>query len=851
MVGVFYLLAACQVAVALTLCGASAAAWARAVIADHARVWHANLGMALMSLFVGLWWVIASPDTHVELLTAIGPTLPGALWRASVRIAVMALGLQVVVMTIGGVLDRGRRRGSVEALTSLIAMLPAVIVGGILCALMWSVTLVGMPVDVGDPSPLGLVVLLSVTGVVVSTGLNAGLLGRVLASHDRQDRRMGLVALAFPTLVLMGVSMLLFGLAIRGAGVAGLAAKGLWGFGPGPDSNSWLGAVALRFVQSYLGAVCCLSLGACVAFRITPTASSLKRTVTGAPLSAAGQAQDDSSSGALPAQTSPAVATSSHLHGTVVSSEISSHAPVLKARHYATLAFVASVLAFYASLVPMKYHAMPWAEAVEHFKKIPYYHLGIGRRADLMANFVLFVPLGYLAMGACEVGRRVRTWLLAVTVPMVLAFYLAWSAAIEFVQIFFPPRTVSQNDLYAQALGAAAGVVLWFAIGSWVHGKLDDALAHWHSPTSRKRLAQLYLLFLVGYSLLPMDFTMDPSLWAGKWKTMSLLTGLHGMSWLTINTGLVKNMVAFVPVGVILLLGWESTSRRRTVSQALAMAFALAFGVEFVQFFVYSGVSSLLGMASSTFGALMGILIATRGMSDEGTLPSSDEVSSSIRNTALGLAWPTYLLALLAVLWHPLRFDLRIEHLREGWSTFINWPFKWYYYSGEWEALNKVTVCMVLFAPVGVMTCWKMGSPRKWGRGLFVSAVIACVIGVAIEMGQAGVIRKEVYLDPDKVVKGRPFIADDLSSLHQSIDVTSPTLSKGMVLREGATPDITDVMAYILGAMGGYVVADLFFSRKKLGESDGPRHSDERTTDVTAAGNATMAPSNVRTTSPS
>ncbi|HBU29082.1 MAG TPA: hypothetical protein DEB56_05035, partial [Thiobacillus sp.] len=57
----------------------------------------------------------------------------------------------------------------------------------------------------------------------------------------------------------------------------------------------------------------------------------------------------------------------------------------------AALAYSAFVL--YGSLVPLEFRAIPWDEAVAQFAAMPFLRLGIGSRADWMANLLLFIPL--------------------------------------------------------------------------------------------------------------------------------------------------------------------------------------------------------------------------------------------------------------------------------------------------------------------------------------------------------------------------------------------------------------------------------------------------------------------------
>jgi hypothetical protein len=77
-----------------------------------------------------------------------------------------------------------------------------------------------------------------------------------------------------------------------------------------------------------------------------------------------------------------------------------------------TVAYTAFVI--YGSLVPLQFKARPLSEAWEFFRHIPYLELGIGSRADWVANILLFVPLAFLWLGAVwpergQIGKTVAS----------------------------------------------------------------------------------------------------------------------------------------------------------------------------------------------------------------------------------------------------------------------------------------------------------------------------------------------------------------------------------------------------------------------------------------------------------
>ena len=174
------------------------------------------------------------------------------------------------------------------------------------------------------------------------------------------------------------------------------------------------------------------------------------------------------------------------------------------------------VFVVYGSLVPLEYEPMPWGEALARFRDIPFLQLGIGSRADWVANLLLFVPLAYLWLGALW-PRRGTAARLAVSL-LLWAALAGLALAIEFTQIFFPQRTVSQNDVLAEGLGGLLGIGLWWWTGEAVARWLGGWRAARGATHVAERLLLAYLLVLFGYSLLPLDLTISPVEVYHKWQ---------------------------------------------------------------------------------------------------------------------------------------------------------------------------------------------------------------------------------------------------------------------------------------------------------------------------------------------
>lgn len=390
------------------------------------------------------------------------------------------------------------------------------------------------------------------------------------------------------------------------------------------------------------------------------------------------------------------------------------------------LAFV-----IYGSLVPLDYHALPWDTAVARFREIPFLDLGIGSRADWMANLLLFIPLAFLWTGALAHGRppivaallTLLTWLLAA----------ALSLGIEFTQLFFPQRTVSQNDIAAEALGALIGGACWWGFGG--------RLLAWHDGWRRarepadlaERAAWTYLAVLMGYNLLPLDLTISVVEIYHKWQEGKLnlipFAGLPADP-AHILFELATDALLWVPLAWL----WHARPGRDSV-KVWRMTFLAVAGLEFMQLFVYSRVSDITDLFTGALGAGLGAWLGGRRF--RRALPRHEARSPSAhwQRLTIALGW---ILVLMGVFWYPFDFRAEGDFVRERMAFLDRVPFQVYYFGTEFRAITEVFHKTLFFAPLGgLLAWWVSGLSWRW-RGYAAAASMLAIIGVAlgIELGQ-------------------------------------------------------------------------------------------------------------------
>ena len=408
-------------------------------------------------------------------------------------------------------------------------------------------------------------------------------------------------------------------------------------------------------------------------------------------------------------------------------------------------AFIAiGYLAFviYGSLVPLHFRTMPWEQAVATFSNIPYLSLGIASRADWVANILLFIPLAFLWNGLLT-PRRSVTGGVAISL-LIVAMCVALSITIEFTQIFFPPRTVSLNDILAESIGAIIGIILWWILGT----RFAHWLGSWNSTHNEGpgRLFYTYLFGLVVYNLLPLDLTLSPVELFHKWRegrVMLVPFGFHFTNPTQAFYALLSDMAIWVPAGILSHLHQSRLHRKtgNTTRQWLVLVIA-AMVVEGLQLFVYSRVSDVTDIITAGLGAAVGLWgaqLVTR-MDGVGGWSRTYGEQSARWHPALWLAF-AWCAVLMTVFWYPFDFRTDTNFVRERLAMLSKVPFETYYYGTEFRAVTEVLHKILFFMPLGIFLALAI-KPLRHQQGILPGSVrvltFAVLLGapIAIELGQ-------------------------------------------------------------------------------------------------------------------
>lgn len=375
-----------------------------------------------------------------------------------------------------------------------------------------------------------------------------------------------------------------------------------------------------------------------------------------------------------------------------------------------------AIFVVYGSLVPLEYRDRAIDEAWRTFLETPYYQLGVASRADWVANILLYIPLAFFAMGwfTKRMGRASAT-LIVFAISVAIAF------AVEFAQLFFPPRTVSLNDLIAETIGSALGVLFWHTMGDWF-SRLCDALAH-GGDIGVRALITLYSAGYVTYSLFPFDFLISARELAEK------LTISNGLLFnpscgpaLRCGSGLLFEILIVMPLGVFLGM---LTGRRRGPSLAAAFAWGAALGllIEVLQVFLASGISQGLSILTRGIGVAAG-LGAYRRFRSEWLI----EYRAQAKVIVIA-AIPLYLVVLMAMSGF---FVSDVESVSAALAKLRQvhfMPFYYHYFTSEQEALHSLLLYGAAYAPLGAAV-WVFKNARA---GLWTAASCGFLVAAAME----------------------------------------------------------------------------------------------------------------------
>lgn len=378
----------------------------------------------------------------------------------------------------------------------------------------------------------------------------------------------------------------------------------------------------------------------------------------------------------------------------------------------------------YGSLIPFHFHPYSIGEAWRAFLKTPWLDLGEADRADWVANLLLYMPASFLLASVLAARLPRVRWSVGVAVVAALSCCLL-AVAVEFVQVFFPGRTVSLNDIAAEVIGSVLGAALWLAVGRRLLGLVETMRGQ--GPHALNALLVCYMLAYLALSLYPYNFLVSGQEFAAKLAsgTYGLFLAPKGCSG-TVQCGikLAAEVLAVVPFGVWFRLKWRGDIARGLGASAVIGA-VLGVVVEAAQFMIASGISQGVSVITRALGLACGYYVCNV-LRDQGI----GRFRPWLRPAVMALSVPYLILLLFANgvhLSHLLSWREALARLDE-----INYlPFYYYYFTSESHAMISLLAVAGLYAPIGVaaelwsITTTRSKSKAPWQVALSAGAVCA------------------------------------------------------------------------------------------------------------------------------
>lgn len=394
-------------------------------------------------------------------------------------------------------------------------------------------------------------------------------------------------------------------------------------------------------------------------------------------------------------------------------------------------------LFIYGSLLPFHYRWIEIDEAFHRFRRLPYLQIGAENYADWMANLLLFVPIAWC--GASAAMLLTHGWLSRLlAIGTVVAACQAVSLGVEFLQLFFPPRTVSQNDIQAQGVGTILGMIAACITQRWWSWVLVPAISR-VGTRSEPRLSQalfIYTWLITLYLWVPFDIVWSRELWGQKIAegriTWWVVSGFQSNSELANQ---LLHVLLCLPVG--LYWGVSVTKGLR----AKLIAGAIHAGVcEAGQLLVFSRRASVDGWLFTWLGEVLGIIVWQM-------YPCIDQLftrqKTLLRSTIMAISLILTSGFMILILSRPDQWTQNRAVWCQQLSSFWQIPFAGLYRGEDFTAFSDITKKIAVFCPLGfIIGDWTLGTRLRqqviWKTSL--GFVVLGITAVAGELLQARLI---------------------------------------------------------------------------------------------------------------
>lgn len=380
------------------------------------------------------------------------------------------------------------------------------------------------------------------------------------------------------------------------------------------------------------------------------------------------------------------------------------------------------LLLIYASVMPFDLSARP-DEVREHLHRAtgswPFGERVRTSRADIVSNFVLYLPLGALLAARWTLHRSANRWLAGITAAAVGA---GISMGVEFAQLHSLTRIASAQDWLVNTAGSATGAFVGSCCGRRAFVRLARVVRLRLAGRRAALLAALLLLVLAADGLFPLLPTLDvgqvkQALRAAHIRPDEAFAQHPWHHWL------VRRVAVYaVLAGLLNAAGLAKGPRRYVRGVLLAIAFAGM--IEICKPFIVSRTANVANLITAVGGAVLGGGIQRL------------LVGRTTPRQAAGLAAVMLLAYLAYIECRPFRFAWDAEAAAPKVPHGAEWmPFYHYAMGARLEDIRLFARTLILTSGLTVAALLARGAPARW-RNLAVWGLAAAGLGLCLESTQ-------------------------------------------------------------------------------------------------------------------
>ena len=399
-------------------------------------------------------------------------------------------------------------------------------------------------------------------------------------------------------------------------------------------------------------------------------------------------------------------------------------------RSYAALAIAFIGFAIYASLIPFNTRPLAFDEAVARFQAAMTAWPGRASRSDVLANIMLFAPVGFTLAGALLVDRSNRWRNTVGMAAAVFAVSLAASTGAEFIQTFTRDRLPARIDIVSQTFGCGIGILAWVIAGPAVTAWVRDTLSSHHDRLPR--VLATYVVAWMFVHLAPFDFSLDVGVLADRFRSGRIAVLPDEIS-TRVAWDAVAEILAAIPIGAAAVIAWPfhpSPSRLET----LALGVGVPIAIESAQVFIRSHSALASDALLQACGVFVGVWVAPALLRRQVAPTAPERGALSARAVGALLLW-SVVLALYH--WQPFEFTVNSQEIRAKLARLSMIPFKGYAGGSSLNALMDILTKTSLAGPVGLVAAFVLPRRTKGSLTAIVSwtFLFVALFGV-IELGQ-------------------------------------------------------------------------------------------------------------------